>query len=344
VIRSITHTSEVDVIRFNPDGKTLATVTDSGQVYTWQVDTGRPAWTTVLLAPRPEGRPWLLTHQGWQLVRAGGLGWQAAAEQARLGSMTEAGGLLCLLDWDDKLQLWDSSLDRQVCAHGLVDVEDLIAHPGGCLALSGKTAFFLDRSGRLSRLGKDAEAVAVDGADLLIASGDNILIQKPEGNQRSVAVGRRPTALNRIGGRLVLGFHDGSIETVLAGRTISKKKVFSGTIPSRLERLAAGPEGILVAGYQDGHLGLWDLEKGILLEKARLNGPLRHILVAGQKLYAASDLGDHLVVDLETYLMPYCRLLQEIWQRVPAVWANGRPLLNPPDSSSGCTPQAKRRR
>ncbi|MFH0901767.1 MAG: hypothetical protein V2A73_14150 [Pseudomonadota bacterium] len=126
-------------LRFTPDGKLAATAGDDGTVRTWDVATGHPYWRAPLLLRSP---PRLFTHRGWsRLDREQGTAtgteatgqsatdalpasdsWRrAVAEQARFAVQAESsdpplaangGDLLCVLTYDDAIQLWSMSADR----------------------------------------------------------------------------------------------------------------------------------------------------------------------------------------------------------------------------------------
>jgi len=73
-------------------------------------------------------------------------------------------------------------------------------------------------------------------------------------------------------------------------------------------------------------VGLWSLRNGARLESAQLHGPAVHLLVREGKLYAASELGQHLVLDLTIFHTPYCDLLRSLWREVPVIWQGGLPV------------------
>ena len=39
---------------------------------------------------------------------------------------------------------------------------------------------------------------------------------------------------------------------------------------------------------------------------------------------------------VETYSIPYCQLLQDVWRTVPVVWEGGRPVLKRPPAEHPC--------
>ncbi|MFH0899833.1 MAG: hypothetical protein V2A73_04310 [Pseudomonadota bacterium] len=117
---------------------------------------------------------------------------------------------------------------------------------------------------------------------------------------------------------------------------------------SAVTRIIEGPPGTLVAGYASGFLGLWSLENGALLDSAKLHGPIVHLLVErgsgsplpesalSGKLYAVTELGDYLVLDLAVLFEDYCSLIGRIWRDVPVVWERGLPVLRRPTRHACC--------
>jgi hypothetical protein len=101
-------------------------------------------------------------------------------------------------------------------------------------------------------------------------------------------------------------------------------------------RLLAGPMGTVVAGFADGHVGIWNLEDGDLLDQTRLHGAAVHLLLDGTRLIMASELGDHRVMDLEAFHASHCALLRRIWKAVPVVWERGRSRLREPPAHHRC--------
>jgi hypothetical protein len=94
--------------------------------------------------------------------------------------------------------------------------------------------------------------------------------------------------------------------------------------PQPLLRLVAGPGRTVALGYEDGTVGIWDLDSGVMLAGTRLHGAITHLVEHDGALYAASDLGDHVTWDLSVYVRGYCDLLREVWSEVPVVWRDGQ--------------------
>jgi hypothetical protein len=92
----------------------------------------------------------------------------------------------------------------------------------------------------------------------------------------------------------------------------------------------------LITAFANGTVSLYSWRDGKQLATARIHGPIEHLLLENQKLYAASSLGQHLVWDLKALYADRCALLREVWQRVPVVWRDGRPVLEAPPLNHRC--------
>jgi hypothetical protein len=97
----------------------------------------------------------------------------------------------------------------------------------------------------------------------------------------------------------------------------------------------------LALGFRDGTVGLWSTEDGSRLESASLSGPVEHLLVSGNELYAASELGSYVSLDLGAYSEAYCDLLRDIWEAVPVLLERGTPVLREPPADHPCRTPAR---
>ncbi len=68
-----------------------------------------------------------------------------------------------------------------------------------------------------------------------------------------------------------------------------------------------------------------------------LHGPVQHLLVDGQRLYAASELSGFLSWELGIFHQEYCQLLREVWAGVPLLWVEGLPEQIPPRTDHHCS-------
>jgi len=175
---------------------------------------------------------------------------------------------------------------------------------------------------------------------LVVAAGDQVLtFASSDGTLRRVharVTGLGITALNPRDGKLVVGYGDGSIEVLGDDEEHSPSFPFEGVPSSPVLRLRNGPMGTLVAGFANGVVGLWSPTSGERLAHARLHGPVVHMAFHDGKLYAASALGFPLVWNLADLTRDYCELLADIRRRVPVVWREGHPVVQPPTPHPRC--------
>ena len=80
--------------------------------------------------------------------------------------------------------------------------------------------------------------------------------------------------------------------------------------------LAGGLADTVLAGFEDGEVILWDPASGPRLDGWHLHGPARHLVVDGDHLTVATDIGDVQELDLSQLDLDHCDLLDEVWDRV----------------------------
>jgi hypothetical protein len=184
-------------------------------------------------------------------------------------------------------------------------------------------------------------ALASSGGRLLVAAGAEVLALDLDGT----VVDRFPTgegvtaATIAESGTLVLGFREGNIQLMSPGG-VARSRAFEQVSPTAVLRLAAGPTGTVIAGYASGAVGIWDAEDGTLLRRARLHGPVTHLLLQGQTLVAATDLGQYVLWDLGEFFEDRCALMRQVWDAVPVVWRGGRPVAREPPADHACAQPA----
>ncbi|MFH0899204.1 MAG: hypothetical protein V2A73_01105 [Pseudomonadota bacterium] len=226
-------------------------------------------------------------------------------------------------------------------------ITDLFATRAGCVVLAERAARLLSPSGaevELNTGDTNASALAPSGNQIMIAADDAIYLFDERGAKITSVTGDAVgvTALGKTDERFVLGFDDGELRILSAhaGRTAARLSfAFEGTPTSAVTRIADGIHGILVAGFANGFLGLWSLENGTLLDSAKLHGPIVHVLLDAEarRLYAVTDIGDTLALDLDVFFEGYCQLLQRLWHDVPVAWEKGLPVLRSPPGDHRCT-------
>ena len=387
------HRSEVNDIDFSADGRLAATTSDDGTVRVWNVATASPYWHAPVLLRSP---PTLLTHLGWIRLDREKKGAEQAPPvlakqmamalrgQIRLADEAPDGKHLCLLGYDDAVQLWDTQADAKRATQIVPNVAQVLATGSGCalrtdkqvlLLRPGKEAVVLPVKGAPSAMALGIAADAVEGDStgsassvwgLVVAAGEAVFLFDEKGaplGSHSVGVGVSALAMisapTRSSGAepegttprsgsvtphaqstarwLALGFHDGNIELrPMRDGKVPRAAAFEAVPSSAPVRIVAGPSGTLVVGYANGFLGLWNTSSGTRLASASLHGPVEHVVLAKDKLYAASTLGQYLVWDMSTFRRDYCSLLREVWQQVPVAWRGGRPMLQTPPATHRC--------
>jgi len=347
------HASEVNDVAFGADGKLAATVSDDGSVRLWDVVSGNPYWRAPLLLPAP---PRLYSHRGWRALDSNktieppAAPWARVIEQrARFASV--AGEHLCIQSFDHQVELWGLKAGERLAHHKLPHVQQVIAVAGGCLARTagrdgGLTTLIskpkprtLETKGEVTALGQSSTAKR--DSELLVAAGEHVFTFDASGTATGrFDAGVGVTAVARLSAKLlVVGFADGNIELVATPVSSDEPSYsFEHTPSSPVLQILPGPAATLIAGYASGVVGMWDSTNGKRLAHARIHGPVTHLLLEGNKLYAATDLGQHLIWDLSTFSASYCALLRQLWQRVHVVWKDGRAEAKPPPRDHDCAP------
>jgi WD40 repeat protein/serine/threonine protein kinase len=338
------HRSEVNVFGFSKDGKLAVTSSDDQTVRLWEAATGRPFWRApLLLASRPQ----ILTHQGWtRLGRKAPEGWpprrawrKAVEQRAHLAVEAPGGRTLCVWTHEGQLELWDMHADKRAFGTEVPGLDAVLALPGrACVTLGEGSVRIYNAGGAYKELRTGAQAIALDQGQVLVAAGAEVAVYGPDGALKgSHKAGVGVKAMVRVKDLLALGFSDGNIELVpMAAGKPRPSFSFEGIPSSSVVRMLEGPLGTLIVGYANGFLGIWNLQNGALLSDLRLHGPVVHLLLKKNRLYVATELGHHHVLDLDLFFRPYCAVLQEVWGKVPTVWEGGLPVLRTPPAGHAC--------
>jgi len=137
-----------------------------------------------------------------------------------------------------------------------------------------------------------------------------------------------------------VGYRDGNLDVLSfgsdSGGSEPRQLTFERVPSSEVLRIAYGPKKTVIAGYANGLVAIWDGTDGTLLRRSQLHGPVVHLRLVDERLYAATELGQHLVWNLSALYSDYCELLRQVWQQVPVVWRGGRAELASPPSKHIC--------
>lgn len=338
------HHNEVNWLRFTPDGAALATTSDDGTVRLWETATGRPIWR----APAVVGQPvQLFTHRGWTNLENPAASHEPSSESFRraieeratsaVESIDRAVG--CILTFDGQLLVWDIEVGRMTRNVPMALPASVSALTRGCVTLSeGQVSIHGRDETRELLVGASAVAIGPAGT-LLVASEGEVRVHSEDSceHQRSLEAGSGVRIMLALANEIVLGFADGSVGVVgLRGNEDRAEIAFEGVPASPPEVMAAGPSETLVVGYQNGFVGLWSLVNGSLVHSFRLHGPLAHLVIHGSRLHAVTELGDSRSLDLSTFDLDECALLERLWETVPVTWDDGTVRRSSPPAEHRC--------
>jgi hypothetical protein len=245
--------------------------------------------------------------------------------------------MLCVLTLGAQVQLWDQKADRLLWTRTPKEPRQVAAVSGGCAVRTGEQVLLLDREGGSRVLAAGARALSEDRGALIVALANKVLVL--DGAGRLLAThpsGPGVSAMARVGGGLVLGFREGTVEVRRPAGSTPAKRTLGGAPSSAVVRIIAGPARTLITGHAGGFVGIWDLDTGTLLDQVQLHGPAVHLLLEDGKLHAATELGHHVTQDLSALTKRYCKLLRQVWRQVPVVWERGAPRLRPPPPGHRC--------
>jgi WD40 repeat protein len=352
-----------EVVQFSADGERLAVGMRSG-VWLLRAENLWPIWRGPLLGPGRGGARF--SHLGWQGQDPGwGPALRAAVEAAARVSLSPDGRLACLLGPDNQVSLWAREGERPLWGRQL-------EHPGLVLALDAGCALIdldpdlgygravrMDARGEETFLAERASALALQGEELWVAEAGYALRCDREGvplGRRELSLGfsvraatdsldggryppERPvSALLPLGDAIVVGERRGQLHRLaLSPRGgASAGLVFRDTFSGRVVELSAGPPGTVLAGYNTGQVGLWDVTTGQRLAHMSLHGPVQHLRVEGDRALALSELGDYREMPLGGLGGGWCELLQEVWTEAPDEWLEGRAQPRAPPADHPC--------
>jgi len=340
----LAHSEPVAASAFDASGSRLATAGYDGTVRTWDVAKGRPFWRgTALLAASGLRH----SHLGWErLDGADGSmpssRWsQAVEERVRLGASSEDGGQLCLVTWDDRVELWDARTDKPVVTAEAPGAVEIVAIPGGCALRNDQGQVVLHSlDGTRRELRTQANALVADGDGVLVAEYNAVVVFDSEGREleRYSLRSSRTTALARLDQVFALGNEQGAVVILqLEEEHLRGPLHLQATPASSVRVLVPGLDSILAVGFDNGTVGLWNSATGRQLMQLRLHGPARQLAFHGGRLHALTELGDYASMDLSIFSQDYCGLLREVWEQAPVSWEGSQAVLRPPPADHRCS-------
>jgi len=321
-------------ITLSPDGKTIAGLSPHGILHVWEAETGRPLWRGPILR-HTSGE--VYTQEGWKSLlgkpAGGSEAWRRAVEADALLT-AENGDVLCIYTLDGAVEIWSESRDQRLARVPVPGVGNVDSSDRGCVVLTSipGAASLVDREGKLEELASKATAISARGNTIQVGLEDRVLTLDGATASTEV-VDPGVIALARTSeGDLVLGYDHGAIEVRRAGAVLAMKD----TPTTQVLRVVASPN-LLAAAYTDGTIGLWSTKNGQLLQRWWLHGQARGMTLADSRLLVVTEVGQVGAWNVETFSLPYCQLLQEVWRAVPVVWESGRPVLKSPPAGHPCS-------
>ncbi len=335
------HRVAANAIRFSPGGGRAATTAEDGTVQVWDLARARPQRWSALLAHSPAA---LLSDDGWLPLEsdiAAVLDWPPLLleGEAWLATQSQDGRGLCLQTWDGLVQRWDLEQGALLAESQEPRAAQLQSLAHGCAARSeeGEVLWLGDDGERVS-LRQDASAIGYGDGELLVAAGGAIRAFGLPGLEPSwlLPLEDEVVALAQRGQSLFLGLEDGGL--MLLPRTSSRPvaMVLEDTPAFAATALLPIGDDRLLAGFGNGTVGLWSVERGQVMVEQQLYGPVVHLATRGGTVMAASEMGDHSSWELDVLDEPYCSLMQRVWSEVPMVWRQQGLRTEPPPGGHAC--------
>jgi WD40 repeat protein/serine/threonine protein kinase len=334
------HGGQVNACPFSPDGTLVATGADDGTVRLWRAPDGAPVWR----APLAQRHSLVaFSHRGWRRLDRDEIEarprtqWALGVEErARRAAEAPDGSSIAIATHDDSIELWQLAEDRCLLSAAAPGLRQVLAFPSWAFGLAAGELRLHRPNAEPELVAEGISAVSYENNEILALSEKRLQLFSSEGKPLSAqGVPAGVSAALRHGQLLVLGFDNGFIEVRSpAGQTT----VTCESPPaSDVVLLRAGPMQTIIGGFANGSVGIWDLTAGAQLHLEKLHGPIAHLLLADNVLYAVSELGDSRSIDLGGFGRSYPALLADVQQQTPVRWEAGQLVLasgssRPPDT------------
>jgi WD40 repeat protein len=327
------HRGEVNNIAISASTGLVATTSDDHTLRLWR-ENGRPEWASPLRMDRSNR---VFIRRGWLQLETGKKGLSPVErDRARIRRLEGSGRLaaatdsaLCLATLEGGLELWNHAQDRVVANIPQFSPETLVARRESCLALANKVAKLLGVNGGRD-LSRRARAIGADEHHFLLVDEQQTRVLSPSGETLEQYPGApHGSAIARRGRWLVVGLESGGFRMLGRGPHRPPTSDFQQTPPSPVRQVIADSGDLLIAGYQSGLIGIWNADTGRRLDAVRLHGAIDALWIDKQQLYATSELGQVVRIDLSDLVRPYCDVLREVWSAIPITWVQGRAVRSP---------------
>ena len=270
---------------------------------------------------------------------------RAVIESAAIARVSPSGKTMAFFTAEDHVEFWDLVTGRRRGRERVPGVEDVLAGDTGFFALAGDSVSFrtCPEDGKGPCTGsvlveEGASGLVQDLDSVFVASGDLVHRYSVDGKHLgSIPGGLGLITLLHLEQTMILGFSDGSVEVRgQPGHADEGRTVLKDTPSGRAVVIRSVTDQVIAVGFGNGLVGLWNRDNGELLDSWKLHGPVTHMVIHEQYLYAASSAGGYMARDLGVFHRPYCELMEEIWQEIPVIWDGERPVRSHSDPDHEC--------